>query len=136
MLQPERRSTGIPSANQILGWMYVGRIMVALVVFAAAALSISAVTSETILILAIAALSALIISGASAWHSHVRRATLTVTFLYVQALFDLALVTALVHVTDGPESQFPALYILVIAMSAVLMPLGSSVLISVLAVPI
>ncbi len=133
MLQPERKSDGIPSANQILGWMYVGRVVVAMVVFAAAALSISAVASETILILAIAALSALIMSGASAWHTHVRRATPTVTFLYVQALFDLALVTAIVHVTAGPESQFPALYILVIAMSAVLMPLGSSVLITALA---
>ena len=133
MLQPERKSDGIPSANQILGWMYVGRVVVAMVVFAAAALSISAVASETILILAIAALSALIMSGASALHTHVRRATPTVTFLYVQALFDLALVTAIVHVTTGPESQFPALYILVIAMSAVLMPLGSSVLITALA---
>ena len=51
----------------------------------------------------------------------------------MQAIFDLALVTALVHVTEGPESQFPALYIVVIAVSAVLMPLASSLLITALA---
>jgi two-component system sensor histidine kinase PilS (NtrC family) len=51
-----------------------------------------------------------------------------------QALFDLALVTTVVHVTGGPESQFPALYVLVIAVSAVLMPLSSSLLITTLAI--
>ena len=48
MLQLERKSDGIPSANQILGWMYVGRVVVAMVVFAAAALSISAVASPMV----------------------------------------------------------------------------------------
>jgi two-component system, NtrC family, sensor histidine kinase PilS len=133
MLTPQRVRPDLPEAGRILQWWYFGRVVVAIIIFAAAALSISAVASETILILAIAALSSLIMSGFSFWHTHVRRAAPTITFFYVQAIFDLALVTALVHVTGGPESQFPALYIVVIAVSAVLMPLASSLLITALA---
>ena len=130
---PQRVRPELPDVSHILQWMYVGRVGVAIVVFVAAALSISEVASETILILAVAALSSLIMSGSSFWHTHVRRVAPTLTFFYIQAIFDLALVTALVHVTQGPESQFPALYIVVIALSAVLMPLSSSLLITALA---
>jgi two-component system sensor histidine kinase PilS (NtrC family) len=42
-------------------------------------------------------------------------------------------VTTVVHVTEGPDSQFPALYIPVIAVSAVLMPFTSSMLVTILA---
>ena len=48
-------------------------------------------------------------------------------------LFDLALVTTVVHVTGGAESGLSSLYIPVIAVSSVLMPLRSSLLITVLA---
>ena len=130
---PQRVRPELPDVSHILQWMYVGRVGVAIVVFVAAALSISEVASETILILAVAALSSLIMSGSSFWHTHVRRVAPTLTFFYIQAIFDLALVTALVYVTQGPESQFPALYIVVIALSAVLMPLASSLLIMALA---
>ncbi|HEY2805756.1 MAG TPA: ATP-binding protein, partial [Gemmatimonadales bacterium] len=54
------------------------------------------------------------------------------TFLYGQALFDTALVTAVIHVTGGAESDFASLYILVIAVSAVLLPLTSSLLLTLL----
>ena len=117
MLTSQRVRPDLPEAGRILQWWYFGRVVVAIVIFAAAALSISAVASETILILAIAALASLIISGFSFWHTHVRRVAPTITFFYMQAIFDLALVTALVHVTEGPESQFPALYIVVIAVT-------------------
>jgi signal transduction histidine kinase len=47
----------------------------------------------------------------------------TANFLYLQTVFDLFLVTAAVHVTwDGTQSWFAPLYILVIAVSALLVP--------------
>ena len=47
----------------------------------------------------------------------------TANFLYLQTVFDLVLVTAAVHVTwDGSQSEFAPLYILVIAVSALLIP--------------
>jgi len=105
----------------------------AIVVFLAAAFYFQAVPPATLVILAIAAISAVIVSGLSAWHTHVRQNRPGQTFLYSQALFDLALVTVVVHVTEGPDSQFPALYVVVIAISAVLMPLRSSLLVTALA---
>jgi len=47
-----------------------------------------------------------------------------VTQRIAQAVFDLALVTAFVHIS-GPYNVFAALYILVIAVPAVLLPLWS-----------
>ncbi len=120
--------------RDLLGWIYLGRVAVAIVVFVAAAFYFRAVPPETIVILAVAAIASVIASALSVWHTHVRGSEPTLTFLYAQALFDLALVTTVVHVTEGPASQFPALYILVIAVSAVLMPLASSLLVTSLAI--
>ncbi len=80
-----------------------------------------------------AAIASVVASGLSVWHTHLRNLEPGLTFLYLQALFDLALVTTVVHVTEGPDSQFPALYVLVIAVSAVLMPVASSLLVTALA---
>lgn len=126
-------SGAMPSARDLLQWVYLGRITLAIVVFVAASFYFTSVPPETILILAVAALSSVMVTAPSVWHTHLRRVDPGLTFLYLQALFDLALVTTVVHVTEGPDSQFPALYVLVIAVSAVLMPLASSLLITSLA---
>jgi len=103
------------------------------VVFAAAALSFRTVPPETILVLATAALASVLVSGVALWHTHVKQRPPGVSFLYSQFLFDLLLVTTIVHVTEGPASQFPALYVPVIAVAAALMPLASSLLLTSLA---
>jgi signal transduction histidine kinase len=55
------------------------------------------------------------------------------TFFYVQMLFDLLLVTTVVHLTQaGTPSQLAPLYILVIAVSALLLPPGGVLLIALL----
>jgi two-component system sensor histidine kinase PilS (NtrC family) len=119
--------------QNLLKWVYFGRVAVAIVVFVAAAFSFEDVLPQTIVTLAVAALASVLMSAWSVWYTHISRRPATTTFLYVQALFDLALVTTVVHVTHGPASEFPALYILVIAVSAVLMPLASSLLVTTLA---
>ena len=124
---------GIASVRGLLRWVYLGRMTVAIVVFVAAGFYFKAVPPETILILAIAALATVIATSLSVWYTHILGAEPGTTFLYSQALFDLALITTVVHVTEGPSSQFPALYILVIAVSAVMMPLASSLLITAMA---
>lgn len=121
------------SAHELLKWVYLGRVTVAIAVFVAAALSFDVVSPGIIVILSVAALLSVGVSGASVWYTHVRQNAPGLTFLYVQALFDLALVTTVVHLTEGPASLFPALYILIIAVSAVLMPLQSSLLVTALA---
>lgn len=120
----------LPQTRGILRWVYVGRVAVALVVFVAAALVLRTTDPGTLLILSIAAVASLLFTAGSVWVTHVRGVEPGLTFLYAQALFDLALVTTIVHVTEGSESQFPALYILVIAVSAILMPFASSLLVT------
>ncbi len=139
-MQPDRGKAqgvfagGIPSTRGLLQWVYLGRVTVAIVVFLAAAFYFKAVPPEYIVILAVAAIASVIASGLSFLQTHIRAAEPGNTFLYAQALFDLALVTTVVHVTEGPDSQFPALYVLVIAVSAVLMPFASSLLVTSLAI--
>jgi two-component system sensor histidine kinase PilS (NtrC family) len=113
--------------------MYVGRVLVALAVFLAAAFSFRAVAPEVLVTLAVAALASLVVSGASAFYTHILRRAAGPTFIYAQAMFDLALVTTVVHVTGGPESDFIPLYILVIAVASVLLPLQSGLLVTFLA---
>ncbi len=127
------RLRGVPTAEGLLRSVYLGRVIVAIVVFAAAALSFRTVPPETILVLAIAALASVIVSGVALWHTHVKHRIPGHAFLSGQFLFDLLLVTTIVHVTEGPASQFPALYVPVIAVAAALMPLASSLLLTSLA---
>ncbi len=84
----------------------------------------------TILILVAATAGSVILGGYAAWYLQKTGGRLGRGYLYTQAVFDLALVTLVVHVTGGSDSQFPALYVLVIAMSAVLMPLSSSLVVT------
>ncbi|MFC1640412.1 PAS domain-containing protein, partial [Gemmatimonadota bacterium] len=136
---PERKDGSVvgkgvvPSAHELLKWVYWGRVTVAIGIFVAAALSFDVVSAGIIVVLSVAALLSVGVSGASVWYTHIRRKMPGRTFLYGQALFDLGLVTTVVHLTEGPASLFPALYILIIAVSAVLMPLQSSLLVTALA---
>jgi two-component system sensor histidine kinase PilS (NtrC family) len=127
------RAPSFPNAHQLLQWVYVGRVLLAVVVFVAAAFYFRAQPPEVLLALAIAAIASMIVSAGSVWYTHIRRSPARQTFLYIQSLFDVALVTTIVHVTGGAASEFSALYILVIAVSAVLMPVTSGLLVTLLA---
>ncbi len=123
----------LPNARRLLQWVYVGRVLLAMVVFVAAAFYFRAQPPEVLLALAIAAILSVMVSGVSVWYTHIRHAAPGQTFSYIQSMFDLALVTTIVHVTGGAQSDFSALYILVIAVSAVLMPVTSGLLVTLLA---
>src|SRR5688572_18937133 len=71
---------------------------------------------------------ALIFTAWSFWRTHVSRLEPGEAFLYSQVLLDVLLVTATVHITDGQESSFAPLYILVITEGALLLPLLGGVL--------
>ncbi len=130
--EPSGQTSAFPSVRILFQWLYVGRVTVAIVVFVAAALSFRAIKPEYLVALAVAAVASVLVTAPSLWYTHVKRADPGRTFLYLQALFDLALVTTVVHVT-GADSQFPALYIPVIAISSVVLPLASSLLVTALA---
>jgi len=122
----------VPPRRDMLRWLYIGRVSLAGGVFIAAALSWWRADLTQLLIASISVTAALVVTAASYWWSHLRSEEAGTTFLYAQALFDLALVTAIVHMF-GPYTYFASLYILVIAFNTVLMPLASGLLTALLA---
>jgi two-component system sensor histidine kinase PilS (NtrC family) len=122
----------VPSRRAMLRWLYIGRLSLAGGVFLAAALSWWKADLTQLLIESLSVTAALAVTAVGYWWSHLRPTEVGTTFLYSQALFDLALVTAVVHIF-GPYSYFASLYILVIAFNTVLMPLPNGLLMALLA---
>ncbi|MGH7529001.1 MAG: two-component system sensor histidine kinase NtrB [Gemmatimonadales bacterium] len=102
----------------------------AVAIYITGALQVRVVGSLDILVTSLALTTAGAVTLASYWHTHVRRRLPGPTFLYLQALFDIALITAVVHVTGGPESDFAGLYVVVIAVVALLMPPAKAALVT------
>ncbi|HEX6135817.1 MAG TPA: ATP-binding protein [Longimicrobiales bacterium] len=118
-----------------LRWLYTGRLIVAAAIFVAALtqwVSPEGSPIET-LVATVALLAALGVTAAGLWWVELLGRTPGPNFLYGQVLFDVLLVTAAVHVTGGPFSPFPPLYILVITAGALLLPLPGGLLIGALA---
>jgi PAS domain S-box-containing protein len=78
-------------------------------------------------IASVAVAFALTFTSYGTWALFVRHRLPSTGFLQFQALVDLGLVTALVHVAGQPQSAFPALYVPVVAAYALLLPVGGGV---------
>jgi PAS domain S-box-containing protein len=102
-------------------------------IYLSAALKIRVAAPLDILVTSLMLVAALAVTIASYWRTHVRGQRPGPTFLYLQALFDVALITTVVHITGGPDSDFAGLYVLVIAVTALLMPPASAGLVTLLA---
>ena len=122
---------------QMLRWLFMGRVVVATSIFAAALVMWQSATELQTLVATLALLSALAMTAAGVWRLSVQRRVPGSNFLYVQILYDTLLVTAIVHITHVPaESQlspYAPLYIFVIAAAALLLPLPGGMLIGALA---
>jgi two-component system sensor histidine kinase PilS (NtrC family) len=127
------KASVMPSPRSLLRLVYLWRFSVAIAIYLSAAFKVQVTAPLNILVTSILLVATLIFTAASYWHTHVRDRPAGRTFLYLQGVFDVALVTAVVHVTGGPESDFQSLYIPVIAVTAVLMPPAGTALITVLA---
>jgi two-component system sensor histidine kinase PilS (NtrC family) len=86
-------------------------------------------TSKTLVASLAFAISAIVTVG-SAGYAEIYRKRFGQAFLYMQAVFDLLLVTAVVHLTNGTSSPFTALYILVIATASLLVPASGGLIIA------
>ena len=112
--------------------IYVGRCSIATGIFLAAQLVWNTVAPGDARAASLIFAATVVVTVVSAGYSRVHRSPLSRTFLYLQSVYDLLLVTAVVHVTGGAASQFAALYILVIACAALLLPPGGGLLIAAL----
>lgn len=107
----------------VLRVLYLGRLSLATAIFVAAVAVWRRADSSATLVATLAFVSALLFTGASMFYSARRQSVLADTFFYVQVMFDLLLVTTVVHLTQtGTPSQLAPLYILVIAVSALVLP--------------
>lgn len=113
-------------------WVYIGRLSLGSAIFVAAIFAGDKAEASNTMVASLAFAAAVAFTTASAWVTTVQRRVLTTTFFYLQSLFDLALVTAVVHVTGRAASPFAALYILVIAVASLLLPTGGGLLIAAL----
>lgn len=113
----------LPTQRTLLSWLFAGRLALALATLLGASL-VWTNRANVSFLSSIAVIFALTITAYGAWAIFVRRIVPSSPFLQVQALVDLALVTALVHLAGQPQSAFPALYVLVVAAYAMLLPVG------------
>ena len=126
------RRQPILDPHRILRWVYVGRLTMSAAIFVAAVLAWKNADAGLTLVASLLITFALAFTAGSALYSIVYRSALRPAFLYTQSVFDLAVVTAIVHVTGGGSSQFAALYILVIAAASLLLPFSGGLLIAAL----
>jgi len=127
------KRSAIPSPKHLLRLIYLGRVSVAIAIYLGAALKVRIAAPLDILVTSILLLAALGFTTASYWQTHLRERPPGRAFFYLQATFDVTLVTAVVHITGGPESDFTMLYVPVIAVTAVLLPPAGTGLITALA---
>jgi two-component system, NtrC family, sensor histidine kinase PilS len=122
-------------STSFLRWVYLGRLTLATGIFVAAlrVWTQPQVTPETTLLATLILVGAIGFTVGSFWHSHIVREPLSRNFLYSQVIFDVLVVTAVVHLTGGGESELAPLYVLVIAEGALLLPIPGGFLIGALA---
>jgi PAS domain S-box-containing protein len=126
------QGSAIPTPQTLLRSVYVGRVCVAAAIYVSAALKFAVAAPLDLLLTSLVLVTTVVVTLASYWYTHFLRRPPGRTFLYGQALFDVALITTVVHVTGGPQSDLTPLYVPLIAVTAVLMPPASTALITVL----
>ena len=128
------RSAGsaIPTPQALLRSVYVGRLCVASAIYLSAAFNLTVVAPLDLLVTSFLLVATVVVTIASYWYTHIRGRAPGRTFRYAQALYDVALITTVVHITGGPQSDLTPLYVPLIAVTAVLMPPASTALITAL----
>ena len=119
--------------ERVLRVLYLGRLSLAAGIFIAAIAVWRRADSTATLLATLAFISTLFFTSGSMLYSARREGLIGDSFFYLQTIFDLLLVTTVVHVTQaGAPSQLAPLYILVIAISALLLPPAGVLLIALL----
>ncbi len=119
--------------RNILRWVYLARIGLAGGLFAGAVLAWSEASPSQTLATSLASVLTLTLTPGSYWFSHVSKRPIGANFIYAQAIFDVLLLSLVVHLTGGRESVVAPFYILLISAYALMLPLGGGLLVAALA---
>ncbi len=117
------------SRDRLLRWLFIGRMALVAGILLGAFRVWGQVQPEQTLIATILFVAALVVTAGSVWWTRVLGREPGPNYLFGQVAFDTLLVTGVVHLTGGPESNFAWLYILVISEGALLLPFAGGVLI-------
>jgi two-component system sensor histidine kinase PilS (NtrC family) len=118
--------------RRVLRYIYLGRLSLAAAIFIAAASAWHGPDARDTLLATLALFAAIAFTSLSAWFALAYRTLVSRGFYYTQSLFDVALITTVVHITGGSLSPFAALYILATACASLLLPVGGGLLIAAL----
>jgi two-component system, NtrC family, sensor histidine kinase PilS len=118
--------------RRVLRFIYIGRLSLAAAIFIAAASAWHGADARDTLLATLALFASIAFTSVSAWFALAYRALVSRAFYYMQSLFDVALITTIVHITGGSLSPFAALYILATACASLLLPVGGGLLIAAL----
>lgn len=108
--------------RRMLRWVWLGRVVLSCAILVAAVFVWNRAEPSDTLIATLAFAVATLTTVASAMYGEIEQRAYGSIFYGMQCAIDLGLVTAIVHITGGWNSQFAALYILVIASGALLLP--------------
>ncbi len=131
---PRRRGLGwvLPSARRLIAWLFAARMVLAVAILLGASLAWTR-SPDVSFIVTISVLLAFTVTAYGWWAVWIKNREPGPVFLAVQAVVDLGLVTTLVHFTGAADSPLSALYVVVLAAYAVLLPLWAGILVSLLA---
>ena len=130
----KRLHQAVLEPRRFVRWVYVGRLSVASAILIAAFANWLIADSVKTLVATGCFVGALFFTGASFLWTEVNDRPVTEGFVYLQLVADLLVTTAVVHVTEGATSGFAALYILVNAEAALLLPIGGALLVALLGI--
>src|ERR1700704_2110215 len=125
--------SAIPTTRELLRLVYIGRVSPPIAIYVTAALKIRVAAPLDILVTSLMLVCAAAVTLASYWHTHFRGRVPGPTFLYLQAVFDVLLITVVVHMTGGADSDLASLYVILVAVTALLMPPANAGLVTLFA---
>lgn len=95
--------------RRVVRWLYLAKFSVATSIYVAAITAWKDLYPEDTLVASLSfALTTIVVVGSAIW-TEVQRKPPTIGFLYGQLVYDLLVVTSVVHVTGGATSGFAAL---------------------------
>jgi two-component system, NtrC family, sensor histidine kinase PilS len=133
-MPPDQRAarSSLPDQRTLLSWLFIGRLTLAVGSLVGAGLVGAERPRESFLV-NVTMVVALTFTAYGFYIVHWRGRRVGKTFLLIQAVVDLIVVTLVVHFAGQPTSAFPALYVLVVAAYALLMPPATGALTAILA---
>jgi two-component system sensor histidine kinase PilS (NtrC family) len=124
-----RERFGLPDQRTLVGWLFSFRVVVATVLLVRAAYIWPQIGGDSLFIIFVILL-ALSATAFGIFLVQIRQVTPGPASYLTQALADLAVVTALVRVAGEASTALAALYVVVIAVYALLLPAWASVLVA------